>query len=120
MEYEARKTQIGKLKRKIISGVLYALISTAFIVVIILSIINWSDEYTRFPQQIGQLWFIWGLIAIAAAIYSFINFSGWVAVKCPYCGKDEWIRRKSQNLRCRYCKGVSVRKENALETVNRN
>jgi len=120
MSYEARQTQIGKVKSKIIAGIFYALISLLFIIVIILSFINLGDDITRFPQAVGQLWFIWGLIAIAAAVYSFINFSGWVAVICPYCEKDEWIRRKAQSLKCRYCKETSVRKDSILETVNRN
>jgi ssDNA-binding Zn-finger/Zn-ribbon topoisomerase 1 len=116
---EAHKTTpIGNSKRKVITGVVYALISALFIVFIVLSISNQNNELQYIPYVMGRMWFIWCIGVLASAYYAVVNFVGWVEVRCPYCEKDEWIKRNAQNLKCRYCGNRSVRKGNILESVN--
>jgi len=49
--------------------------------------------------------------------YGVLNFIGWRVAYCPYCGKEERLRRFAQTLKCGYCRKISVRKGENLEAV---
>ena len=60
------------------------------------------------------------IACLAVAIFgcfTVLNIIGGRCVVCPYCNKDERIWRYGQRLKCSYCKKISVRKGDVLETV---
>ena len=118
---EIRTSQIGKIKRKIITGIIFLIIGILTLIAVVLSfLVIMANIHIYDFQYSAYYWWIWLFIAGFALYYSYVNFSGWYSVKCPYCEKAEWVKRKAQNLKCRYCKYISIRKGDVFETVKRD
>jgi len=123
---------LGKRKFGIVSGILYCLLAVFFLLVmfdinseglyigsILIRFTNpgLEDISVSYTQQSPTTVFILCVLFSIFAVFGVLNIIGWYRITCPYCDKNNTMRRFTQSFRCPYCKKVSVRKNNALEVV---
>jgi len=128
----AKSIPLGKRKYGLISGILYCVMAV-FIIFVALDINNegvflgsvivrfsypaLEDINVSYTQQSPTTVFLLCVIFSIFAVFGVLNIIGWYRITCPYCNKNNTLRRFSQSFRCPYCKKVSVRKGDVLEAV---
>ena len=71
-----------------------------------------------FIPFIGIFFGIFGLfVSFTLIAAGFNQYKGVHKVNCPYCNTPLLLPPNSENLKCRTCKKISVRKDNLLKTV---
>lgn len=98
---EVQKSDLGE-KIKTDSGCLRIICIVLGIGFIILGIIT-------FPLICG--------IGVLFLLAGFIKTGYIYKTKCPYCGNDIQIFDSEKTHKCKYCKKISNRKDNYLETI---
>ena len=72
---------------------------------------------------VGDYYLAWFLLVffltvlVITTIIAINSFIGYWVVLCPYCNRYSNMKRNAQRLKCKYCKRISVRKGDCLETV---
>ena len=110
---ERKTTKLGIAKRGIISGIILLTVSGLGFWAMVSYFTFTVNNYVPIPILVYAafalpiIFFTWGIY----------NFIGWYFVTCPYCDKNDFIRRSAHNIKCMHCKKISVRKGDYLETV---
>jgi hypothetical protein len=116
---DIKRTQIGKPKRKIITGAGWSLLAAGTVTFIALSIFDdlLSTLYIN-PAGIAGMLFLLAF-AVLACYCAVQDFSERCPVKCPCCGKNIRIKPTAQSKKCEFCKNISIRNGDMLEADNR-